>query len=316
MRSIFIAFLLLLTACGAPKRSSSDSSVERESPAEVEETKLPPYHFQLPLPPADLEPEGRRAFLRDHFWDNFQFSDTTVLDRIDSVELVQAYIAFVGQVLTPKDTASMRQLMRRADSSKPMLERFHRLGELLLYDPNSPIRSDELYIPVLEQVIASDHYDEYEKLAPAYDLELVRQNRVGKPANDFRYTLHDGRSARLYELHAPYTLLFISNPGCPMCRTIREQVSESPFLSELIERGDLRVLMLYPDEDLSEWHAHRSEIPSLWINAYDKGGVIQRERLYDLKAIPSLYLLDGRKRVILKDVVDVAQIENTLLEQP
>lgn len=261
-----------------------------------------------------MAPAERRSFLREHFWDHFDFADSTLLVRIDSTELVQAYITYVGMILEPDDAVAMRELMRRADHSKAMLGYFHRLGEQLLYDPNSPIRSDELYIPVLEQVIASPHYDSYEKLAPGYELELVRQNRVGHAANDFRYTLADGTSKRLYELQAPYTLLFISNPGCPMCGQIRGAISDSPLLSELIERGQLRVLMLYPDQELEEWYRHQNEIPKSWINAYDKGCILQRDRLYDLKAIPSLYLLDRKKRVILKDVVDVPLIEERLLE--
>ncbi len=314
MKSIFMLFLLLFAACGAPNRTASTSDRIVASQPSTDGQVLP-FRLQLPLPPADLDPEGRRLFLREHFWDNFPFSDSTVLDRIDSTELVQAYIAYVGQVLTSSDTASMRRLMRQADSSKPMLRWFHEMGEQLLYDPNSPIRSDELYIPVLEQVVASSHYDAYEKLAPAYDLELVRRNRVGHKATDFSYTLADGTTRRLYGIRAPWTLLFISNPGCPMCGSIRQALQESPLMSELIERGELCVLMLYPDEDLTEWRVHRAEIPSSWIYAYDRGMVLQRDRLYDLKAIPSLYLLDANKRVILKDVVDVAWIEYTLHER-
>lgn len=311
MRRYFIPLLLLLAACGAPKAKKS----EPQSPIHAEEpTPQRVVHFRPALPDAEMGPEERREFLREHFWDHFDFADSTLLHRIDSSELVQAYITYVGMVLKPDEGEAMRRLMGRADRSKAMLSYFHRLGELLLYDPNSPMRSDELYIPVLEQVTASPHYDEYEKLAPAYELELVRQNRVGHPANDFQYTLSDGTQGRLYAIRAAYTLLFISNPGCPMCRSIREAVCESPLLSELQERGELRVLMLYPDQDLGEWQKHQSEIPKQWINAYDKGTVLQRDRLYDLKAIPSLYLLDRNKRVILKDVVEVQHIEERLLE--
>ena len=39
---------------------------------------------------------------------------------------------------------------------------------------------------------------------------------------------------------------------------------------------------------------------------------ISEERSYNLQAIPSLYLLDGEKRVIIKDGTSVAQIENTI----
>jgi len=60
-------------------------------------------------------------------------------------------------------------------------------------------------------------------------------------------------------------------------------------------------LSVYPDEDLAIWKQNQSEIPSSWINSYDKG-VIKKQELYDLKAIPTLYLLDKSKMVLLKDV--------------
>lgn len=38
-----------------------------------------------------------------------------------------------------------------------------------------------------------------------------------------------------------------------------------------------------------------------WINAYDKEQVLTRDLLYDLSSIPSFYLLDKEKKVLLKD---------------
>ena len=34
--------------------------------------------------------------------------------------------------------------------------------------------------------------------------------------------------------------------------------------------------------------------------------------LYDLHALPAMYLLDSRKRVLVKDSTDVAQIEEVI----
>lgn len=103
-----------------------------------------------------------------------------------------------------------------------------------------------------------------------------------------------------------------SNPGCPMCREIMEEITSSPLLNLLTEHGDLRTLSLYPDEDLEAWREHFKDMPTSWIRAYDKGMKITVERLYNLSAIPSLYLLDNQKRVIIKDGTSVAQIENTI----
>ena len=53
-------------------------------------------------------------------------------------------------------------------------------------------------------------------------------------------------------------------------------------------------------------------MPAKWINAYDDGMVIASESLYNLNAIPSLYLLDTQKRVLVKDGVSVPQIEDVI----
>ena len=53
-------------------------------------------------------------------------------------------------------------------------------------------------------------------------------------------------------------------------------------------------------------------MPAGWINGYDNGMVITEKRLYNLSAIPSLYLLDSQKRVLIKDGVSVAHIEDVI----
>ena len=49
-------------------------------------------------------------------------------------------------------------------------------------------------------------------------------------------------------------------------------------------------------------------MPAAWINSYDKSLDIKNKEVYDLKAIPTLYLLDKEKKVVLKDVT-FAQVE-------
>ena len=53
-------------------------------------------------------------------------------------------------------------------------------------------------------------------------------------------------------------------------------------------------------------------MPSRWIVGYDEGMKITETKSYDLRAIPSLYLLDSTKRVLIKDGVDVAHVENVI----
>ena len=303
MYRIVVILLAALCAVSCGRRSSRQQT-----------SAAPQMRVFLPaIAPSSLSDDAKRDYLRWHYWDRFDFADTLFIREVDTVQMVEAYVRWIALISDrPTDGAPMDSLMRRASASRPMLDYFTMLAEQVIHDPNSPLRNDEFYIPVLQAQLRSPWYDEYERIAPQYDLEMAMQNRLGHQANDFRYTLASGASGTLYGLQAEYVLLFINNPGCAMCREIREAITSSPMLSEMIERGRLKVLALYPDEDLTEWRDYRDHIPASWINAYDKGCVVREKSLYDLHAIPALYLLDSRKRVLVKDSTDVAQIEEVI----
>ena len=299
MRYVLIALALLAAACtGRRPQPAADGAFTA------------PRLFLPAIPPSQLRPEERLEWMRWHYWDKFDFADTLFIAQADTAHLIQAYANYIAMLsLQPNDGTPMDSLMRKASASRPMLDYFAWMASEVLHDPNSPLRNDELYIPVLKAQLESPYYNEYERITPEYQLTLAMQNRIGRPANDFRYTLASGATGTLYGLQAEYVLLFINNPGCPMCREIREALTASPMLSELLERGQLKILALYPDEELDEWHKYRSQMPAAWINAYDAGCRIRENSLYDLTAIPSLYLFDRNKRVLVKDAVEVGEIE-------
>ncbi len=311
-RLIYIALALsLAVACKSSHKPTTDSEPTN---ATTEQTAKQ-LNFIPALAPAMLPQEQKMEYMREHYWDKFDFADTTFINQIDSTKMLTAFAVYAtGYIPDSLAYKYMPRLMQRASTSKRMYTYFLMLAEGVLHDPNSPLRNDEKYIPVLENAVQSSWLDEYERMPYEYDLEIARQNRIGRIANDFTYTLASGRTATLHNIKADYTLIFISNPGCPMCREVKEQITTSPMLQELIERKELKVLVIYPDTDLEAWREHLQDYPASWINGYDADQRIEKERLYDLKAIPALYLLDKQKRVMAKDCTDVAYIEKLLSE--
>jgi hypothetical protein len=312
-RLIYIALALTLAvACKSSHKPTTDSEPTNSSTTEQTAKQL---NFIPALAPAMLPQEQKMEYMREHYWDKFDFADTTFINQIDSTKMLTAFAVYAtGYIPDSLAYKYMPRLMQRASTSKRMYTYFLMLAEGVLHDPNSPLRNDEKYIPVLENAVQSSLLDEYERMPYEYDLEIARQNRIGRIANDFTYTLPSGRTATLHNIKADYTLIFISNPGCPMCREVKEQITTSPMLQELIERKELKVLVIYPDTDLEAWREHLQDYPASWINGYDADQRIEKERLYDLKAIPALYLLDKQKRVMAKDCTDVAYIEKLLSE--
>ena len=273
-----------------------------------------PVSFKLPSPPSLMDPSAAEGWICDHYWDNFYFSDTTIPQRLDSSSFGVFFMNYAILLSKQPDggVAAMTGLMDKASASPGMLELFSGISRQVFWDPNSDLRNDHLYLPVLEARAGSPLLEDSERERAAEMAELAVRNRVGTPAGDFGYLTVQGRPGSLYGITAPYTLIFFNNPGCAMCRDIREKMLQSPLIPEMVADGRLAVLALYPDEDTDLWLSYKDEIPSNWINARDPGSTISESRLYDLKAIPSLYLLDADKIVLLKDCTDVLRLEAVL----
>lgn len=305
--NIFFLFLILCTACG--NRKASDNQTED---IKSDSTKI----FALPVIPALLNtPESRADYLVRHYWENVDFADTTYLDHREVME--QAWVDYIDIMkLVPEETAisAIKQMYKDAGKKKKVFFYFTDLAEKYLYDPNSPMRNEELYIPVLDAMLESTVLNDTEKILPKGRRELAEQNRLGRQAENFTYTLVSGKSGTLYGVKADYTLLFINNPGCHACEEGIKELKQAPAINKEFEAGNLKILSVYPDEDKEEWERHLSDFPKEWINGYDKKLMIKEKNLYDLKAIPTLYLLDKNKKVLLKDAV-VGQIEQYLQQR-
>ena len=272
--------------------------------------------FVLPtLPPMLNTPELRADYLVRHYWENVNFADTNYIHHPEVTE--QAWVDYIDvlKLVSPQtaDTA-LKEVFAQAEKEKKCYLYMAELADKYLYDPNSPMRNEELYVSVLNAMLASPILDETEKIRPEARRELALKNRIGTKAMNFIYTLASGKEGNLYALHAPYTLLFINNPGCHACAETIELLKQATAINQVIAKKQLQILSLYPDTDLEEWNRHLYDFPKEWINGYDKKQMIENKNLYDLKAIPTLYLLDKNKIVLLKDAT-VAEIEEYLNKQ-
>lgn len=283
------------------------------SPAAKRAEVRPAHRFTPPVSPY-LESERQIDFLRFHYWDNFDFADTVALRAADSVLMLRHFARFAAVCASaPRDRAPIDSLMRRAASSRLMLDYFAWMAEEVFHDPESPLRSDEHYIPVLEALLAAPYYNEYERMVPTFDLERARLNRLGAAANDFAFTSRAGHKGSLYGVKSPQTLLFFSNPDCAMCASLKAELEAAEPIARAVAEGRLRVVVCYVDEELDMWRAKREPMPKGWLDVADTEGRIRGEGLYDLRAIPSLYLLDEKKRVVVKDAITAFEIVPALL---
>ncbi|MDD2952357.1 MAG: DUF5106 domain-containing protein [Parabacteroides sp.] len=279
----------------------------------AEESHIAPPTFEMVSIPALItDPEERAEYLVKHYWDKFDFKDTTYIHAPQVTEqALSNYLDLTNHVSPAAMSSSVKALMRQAEQDSTLFRYFSEMMEKYLYNPDSPLRNEEMYIAVLEHLAESPSLSDVEKIRPAHLLELALKNRIGTPATDFTYTLANGQTGKLYTIKADYLLLFFYNPDCHACQEITSQIESSFLIDEFVKSDKLKILAIYPDEDLDAWKEHVSAMPKEWINSYDKSVSLKNDEIYDLKAIPTLYILDKEKKVLLKDAT-FPQIENYL----
>ena len=300
-RSLFI-FLVILLSAGCGNRSRSDKTVGQT-------VTFP----QVKVPSIYTDQEQILDFVAAHYWDGFWklegVSDTTMTKGLSNGDLEQAMANYFG-ILEASDIVKARKnmasLYARVEScaaagDTACFATFARMVEKYLYDPNSPARNEDLYLPYVSGLAVSQWVSPEMKSSYEHAARMCAMNCIGEMVPDFTIRDIRSRDKDFHSIKADYIMLFFSNPGCTACKGIIDQVGSRPYVDAFIDQGILAVVNVYIDEDLDAWRSYSVNYPENWVNGYDPLLIIRDDVLFDLRAIPSLYLLDADKKVIMKD---------------
>jgi len=272
--------------------------------------------------------DDARNYFAEHFWEKYLSetwnypSDTTMVRGVANKNLEEAvagYITLLSSLPLETTEAYVRRFVgalisiEAGDTTSIVFDVIKKQYERYSYDPNSPVRDEDLYGIWASVMQNCSLVCESERERYAQDARLCLLNKRGTVATDFRFSYRDGRVGRMVQVHAPYTLLFFSNPGCTACKEIIEELSTNPEIVSMVKNGTLAVINIYIDEDMEGWLKYMPIYPTEWHNVFDADGAIRAEELYNVRAIPSLYLLNINKAVILKDA-DPGVLYNKLIE--
>ena len=314
LTSIFVTILALFALACGPKKTQAPAPVTRDFP-------------MMEIPRMITDPSERLEWLCSHFWDRFTATDS--LYHCDSVTVngvlleqvegqVGTFATLAQQIPLPSGKKAMRGLYDRLETFQLAHPEGNVLPEVVglishyFYDPNSPVRSEDLYQPFVSALAESALIREDYRVRYAWDAKVCSLNPTGSVASDFVFIDTAGRRRTLHSVKAELTLLIFANPDCKACRDLMELMNAYPEIQASIASGKLKVVDIYIDEDIASWKAHKAEYPALWLCGYDPSFTIRRDRLYSVRAIPSIYLLDAKKTVLLKDATPERLLEALL----
>ena len=301
----------MVTACGQKK---------------AEQFKALPFP-NIELPGMITDAQDMTDYVAEHFWDKLLDperaypSDSLLISGVNKDEVEQMFSNWISLLDRTSLRVAEKAISRvynmalsceQKDSSSNVFESITCLADKYLYDANSPARNEEYYLYFVRQMAKYKGYSPEIRARYAYYAENCSLNRLGTQAADFSFKDKTGKTHTLHGIKAPMTLLFFSNPGCEACLNIINMLKEEPVIAEMVSNGALAVLNIYIDEDLAGWKEYMPIYPEEWYNGFDPDLVIRTDNLYNVRAIPSLYLLDQDKRVIMKDAPENRVIQQIL----
>lgn len=271
---------------------------------------------EVTVPSMLSTPEERSSYIAEHFWDAY-FAGDGVTDAdyvlgVSNKEIAQGVADFVSVLeMIPMSEAqdAVARLFDKIEAAQDERDTSVHVYPLLtqavatyLYDPNSPLRNDDYYLPFVERLAKSKYTDSTRRSGYEFEARMCRLNPYGSKAPDFMFKDLSGRVWSLYDIEASYTVMFFSNPGCNACRSIIDAIESRPYFDTLIENKKVAVVNIYIDDELDKWREYAPEYPTNWYNGYDYKKVITSDLLYYVRAIPDLYVLDKDKKIIYKDI--------------
>ena len=136
---------------------------------------------------------------------------------------------------------------------------------------------------------------EAESLREKFRQMMELKNGVGSMASDFHFITREGNESSLHSITPDKDILLIFyDPDCDDCHAAIDSISNA----NLMEKYE--ILAIDSEEDRQRWEQTASSLPEGWTVGFATDP-IQEDETYYILSMPTIYLLDKNKTVLLKD---------------
>lgn len=271
---------------------------------------------QVPNPPRDeagnlIDSNFAYHYFKSHFWDDFDFSD----DRFVNTPIFHQKLKKYMEQLTPRHPDSI------IVSSDYLLERTRASDEQFKYTliwllnkfaSDKVMGMDAVYVHLVENYYMKGDAPwvgkkQLEKIVR--DAMLISPNLIGREAKNLVMQDENGNWHDLHKLDAEYTILYFWDADCGHCR------KETPRLKKLYDKYggdyDIAVYAVSVEHLTDKWEKFIEDHDLDWINVIDPDEETNFRRYYNIRATPSIYLLD-KDKVIRAKGIDTDTLEDLL----
>lgn len=275
--------------------------------------------LQQPQFPAELaESDTSRTYMmeryqyaKNHYWDNFDLGDkrswrlNLLNRRLD--DFMQKMIIQIPDSITPEAVKLIEKA--RPDSISYQL--------MTTYMTNYALSSKLMGMDKVFVELADKYYlagqtpwaDSTVMATISSEVRKVRHNLIGMKAADMPLQTYEGVKINLYDVKAPYTILYFYEPSCGHCKTTTPKLHD--VFNKYKNKG-FQVVACYMLTEQEEWKEFldKNNLHD-WINVWDPERDSYYWYYYDTSSTPAMYLLDEDKKIVAKKI-DVESLDRIL----
>lgn len=258
-----------------------------------------------------LDEVGRVYAYRTEFWDNVDFSDDRLLRTPVITNKLKRYI----KELTPQHPDSIisaASFLVNKTLQYPTYFQYFANWITIQYDPKETTLMDPqaVYVHMIqnyfteERAFWSNPAEVQSLQTRAYEMAA---SLVGKKAPDVISTDQFGKTKSIYEMTAPYIIVYMYNPQCEHCQEQTPKLVK--FYNEWKNKG-VDVYAIAIDTNDAEWKDYIKKTGMSFTNVHDPSNKSIYAKYY-VDQTPELYVLN-KDRIIIGKNLKVNQVETII----
>ncbi len=255
--------------------------------------------FPYPTAPEDIPSlTGKCNYLVYNFWDRCNIKESfSSLNRLN--DAFGMWASFMPYASADTVHLAIDNYLNKVEKVAPKsLPEVGKMARNWFHCDTAQYYSDELYMRFCEAIANAKKVPNAEKAIYAAEFKVLSSSSMGQKVPAFSFIQPDGVKSDFGNVIASRIVLFINDPDCFDCTLAKARLSADNNTNSLIEAGLLKVVSIFPGEPTEEWKAEASKYPANWV----VGACENIDEYFNLDVMPAIYWLDGRHKVLGKEV--------------
>lgn len=254
--------------------------------------------FPYPQAPADMQRLDERCdYIISRFWRQCDFK--SAMSRSEKLHSTFGdWIALMPYAHADTVHAAIERLLASVAKNGSHTLTLARMAEDFTYCDTAEFRSSEIFLPFAKAAANHKKISAADREHFASHIRRIENSETGKHVEHLDFTTTEGIKANLDNYHTQMVVLFFNNRDCIDCSMARVRLSADYNINQLIDRKLLTVIFIDTNAADNYWLQSAASYPSNWVI----GASTDAEKWFDLSNPPTILLLDGRHKVLAKNL--------------